>query len=114
MGALKLLQQERSECLDRQLDRCRKTYLLGLKTGVVRRFLIENGIYDLTDVTEEDIYRYREYIYSLKSLYGLQKKQESTYLETCVWYGLTDDYPAFREMVMGEGSGASERRKAAP
>ena len=112
MGALKLLQQERSECLDRQLDRCRKTYLLGLKTGVVRRFLIENGIYDLADVTEEDIYRYREYIYSLKSLYGLQKKQEATYLETCVWYGLTDDYPAFREMVMGEGSGASERRKA--
>ena len=83
MAALQLLQFDmtaRIDELDTQLDAC--ATVQGRQRAAVRDFLLQEGIYSIEDVTDEDIQDFREYINQKANFTDKQKVLYAGCMET--------------------------------
>ena len=83
MAALSILQFDmtaRIQELDAQLEAC--SNVQGRQRAAVREFLLQQGIYSVEDITDEDKADFREYLSLKDELSDVQKVKYASSLET--------------------------------
>ena len=108
-AVLKLNRWENAESLHKQLDNnLYSSYRVWWKW--IEDYLLTEGIYDLNDVTEQDVLNYRDYIDGLDDMPANKKKAYKRYLETFVWGNVLEVSPELYERVMTDSRIESDVR----
>ena len=108
-AVLKLNRWENAEYLRKQLDKnLYSSYRVWGKW--IEDYLLTEGIYDLNDVTEQDILNYKDYIDGLDNMPASKKKAYKRYLETFVWGNVLEVSPELYERVMTDSRMESDVR----
>ncbi len=112
MAALSILQFDmtaRIQELDEQLSMC--SCVVGRQRAAVREFLLQQGIYSVEDITDDDRTSYREYINLKDDFTEIQKVRYASYLEMVEFSFYAPAYEDFlRELEDGKKPDALIRR----
>lgn len=91
-------QWDGQEELNRQMDKC--PTVTGRQRRFVEEFLIQEGVYDLSEISEQIMQHYRMRVCNADNLSCNQKQKYLNSLEPFIMYHLMDDYPIIRESII--------------
>ena len=98
-AVLKLNRWDNTEFLHNQLDKNQCSHYKVWRNWI-EEYLLSNGIYDLNDITEQDVLQYREYVSESDVITVSQKKSYQRLLESFVWGNAVNDAPELYDKVM--------------
>ncbi|MCR4651142.1 MAG: site-specific integrase [Lachnospiraceae bacterium] len=95
---LSFSQWDRQEELNKQLDAC--PTVTGKQRRFIEKFLLQEGIFDLSEVSEQVMQRYRMYVCNTDLLSNGQRQTYLNSLEPFIMYHLMDGYPEICEKIV--------------
>ena len=98
-AVLKLNRWDNTEFLHNQLDK-NQCSRYKVWRNWIEEYLLSNSIYDLNDITEQDVLQYREYVSESDVITVSQKKSYQRLLESFVWGNAVNDAPELYDKVM--------------